>query len=475
MAAMQTQDSRILGDATIAELAAELRGTVIRRGDDGYDDARALWNAAHDRRPELIVRVAGVADVIAALRFARSQSLEVAVRGGGHSVAGFSSVDGGLVVDLSTMRAVQVDPQARRAYVQGGSVWRDVDIETQVHGLATTGGLISTTGVGGFTLGGGIGWLMRKHGLAADNLVSAELVTADGNVVRASETVNPELFWALRGGGGNFGVVTNFEFALYEVGPTVAGGAIFFRGEDAGTILRGWRDWLRSAPDELTTLVNLTTAPPAPFLPESAHGKPIVAIVGMHSGPLEAGLEALAPLRTLAPEPIADLLGPIPYLAIQSLVDALHPAGDGNYFKSHHLSDLRDAAIDALIRGHQAVSSPMNEIHLQDLRGAVARQPSGGSAFPHRDAPLVLNVIAKWPGGGPAPQHVDWARGVVESLEPFGTGAAYVNFLGDVEDTERLRAAYGAETYDRLAEAKAKWDPDNVFHLNQNIKPAAAR
>jgi len=475
MATTETHDSRILGDATIAELAAELRGGVIRPDDEGYDAARALWNGAHDRRPELIVRCAGVADVIAALRFARSQSLEVAVRGGGHSIAGFSGVDGGLVIDLSAMRGVRVDAGARRAYVEGGCVWRDVDVETQVHGLATTGGLVSTTGVGGFTLGGGIGWLMRKHGLACDNLVGADLVTADGQVVHVSDTENPELLWALRGGGGNFGVVTSFEFALHEAGPTLAGGAIFFPADEAETILRGWREWLRSAPEEVATLVDLTTAPPAPFLPEASHGKPIVAIVGLHVGAREDGLDALAPLRQLAPNPVADLLGPIPYIAMQGLVDALHPAGDGNYFKSHHMSGLPDSAIQALARGHQAVTSPQNEIHVQDLRGAVARQPAGGSAFPYREAPYVLNVIAKWPGGGPGAAHVAWARDVVESMEEFGTGAAYVNFLSDREDTPRLRAAYGEETYERLAEAKRQWDPDNVFHLNQNIKPAAAR
>jgi FAD/FMN-containing dehydrogenase len=344
-------------------------------------------------------------------------------------------------------------------------------METQVHGLATTGGLVSSTGVGGFTLGGGIGWLMRSHGLAADNLVSAQMVSADGEVVHASETENPELLWALRGGGGNFGVVTSFEFALHELGPTVAGGAIFFPGDDAEAVLRGWREWLPSAPDELTTLVNLATAPPAPFIPEAWHGRRVVAVVGMHSGSLEDGLEALAPLRTLA-DPVADLLGPIPYTAMQSLIDALHPAGDGNYFKSHHMNDLPDEAIAALLAGHESVTSPMNEIHVHDLRGAVARQPAGGSAFPHREAPYVLNVIGKWPGGGPGPEHVAWAQDVVTSLEPFGTGAAYVNFLGDAEGADRLRAAYGEETYDRLVEAKDRWDPENIFHLNQNIAPS---
>jgi hypothetical protein len=471
MTATQTHDSRILGDATVAELAAELRGHVIRPDDDAYDAARAMWNGVHDRRPEVIVRCAGVSDVVAALRFARSQGLEVAVRGGGHSIAGFSGVNGGLVVDLSPMRGVQVDPEARRAVVQGGCTWRDVDLETQVYGLATTGGLVSTTGVGGFTLGGGIGWLMRRHGLACDNLVAAEVVTANGQVVRASEDENPKLLWALRGGGGNFGVVTSFEFDLHEAGPTVAGGAIFFPGDDAEAVLRGWRDWLPSCPDELTTLVNLATAPPAPFIPEAWHGKPVVAVVGMHCGSLEDGIEALAPLRGLA-EPVADLLGPIPYPAMQSLIDALHPAGDGNYFKSHHMTDLPDAAIDALLSGHRSVTSPMSEIHVHDLRGAVAAQPPGGSAFPHRESPYVLNVIGKWPGSGPGPEHVAWARDVVASLEEFGTGAAYVNFLGDAEGAGRLRAAYGAETYDGLVEAKDRWDPENVFHLNQNIVPS---
>src|SRR5689334_1098174 len=370
--AATTNDTRVLGDATVAELAAELRGNVICPGDDSYDAARALWNAAHDKHPALIVQCAGPADVAAALRFARSEKLEVAVRGGGHSIAGFSGVDGGLVIDLSLMRGVLVDPVGRRAIAQGGCTWRDLDIETQAHGLATTGGLISTTGVAGFTLGGGIGWLMRAHGLASDNLIGADVVTADGEMVHASLDENADLLWALRGGGGNFGVVTSFEFQLHPVGPTVAGGPIFYGGDDAEKILRGWREFLSTAPDELTTVVNLTTAPPAPFIPEAWHGKPIVAVVGVHAGSVDDGIAAMAPLRSLA-EPIADLFGPLPYLAMQSLLDALHPKGDGNYFKGYHLSDLPDASIDALIAGHKAVTSPMNEIHVHDLRGAVAR------------------------------------------------------------------------------------------------------
>jgi len=289
-------------------------------------------------------------------------------------------------------------------------------------------------------------------------------------MVHASTDENADLYWALRGGGGNFGVVTSFEYSLHPVGPTVAGGLVFYDGDEADAVLRGWREWLPSAPDELTTLVNLLIAPPAPFIPEAWHGKRLIAIAGVHAGSVDDGLEAFAPVRSLG-EPVADLIGPIPYLAMQGLLDALHPPGDGNYFKSHHMTDLPDAAIDALIAGHQAVTSPQNEIHVHDLRGAVARGPAGGSAFPHRDAPYVLNVIAKWPGGGPGPEHVAWARDLVTAMEPFGTGNAYVNFLSDAEDSDRLREAYGAETYDRLVAAKDRWDPENVFHLNQNIRP----
>jgi len=472
MTATQAGSSRVIGDATVTELAAQLRGEVIRPGDDGYDEARALWNGMHDRHPAVIVRCAGVSDVVAAVRFGRSECLEIAVRGGGHSIPGFSAVDGGLMIDLSQMRGVHVDARSRRAYVEGGATWRDVDVETQLHGLATTGGLVSTTGVGGFTLGGGIGWLMRKHGLAADNMVGAELVTADGDVVNVSESENPELLWALRGGGGNFGIVTRFEFKLHEVGPMLAGGAIFYPGDKAESVLKGWREWLQSAPDEVTTLANLATAPPAPFLPEEWHGQRVVAIGALHAGSVDEGLEVLAPLRSLAEPVVADLLGPIPYLGQQGLFDPLHPKGDGNYFKSLHLQDLSDAAIDTLTFAHRSVTSPRSEIHVHDMRGAVARGPAGGSAFPNRDAPYVLNVIGKWTGSGPGPDHIAWARDVVASMEEHSTGTGYVNFLGDSEDGGTLKAAYGAEAYDRLVQAKDEYDSENVFHHNQNIAPS---
>jgi FAD/FMN-containing dehydrogenase len=468
---MSTTTPTVLGDATVDELAQSLRGEVVRPADAGYDEARAIWNGAHDQHPALIVRCAGAADVIEALSFARSHDLAVAVRGGGHSIPGFSSVDDGLVIDLSAMRGVLVDPIGRRVIAQGGCTWHDVDVETQAFGLATTGGLVSTTGIGGYTLGGGIGWLMRKHGLACDNLVGADVVTVDGRLVHASADEHADLFWALRGGGGNFGVVTAFEFDLHPVGPTVAAGAVFFKGEDAGQVARAWREWLPSAPDELTTMFGLAIAPPAPFLPEAIHGKPVALVLAMHSGAVDDGLPALDPLRRLA-EPVADLLGPLPYLGMQSLVDALHPPGDGNYFKSHHLEALPDEAIDLLVEGHGAMPSPQCEIHVHDLRGAVAREPGGATAFPHRSAPMVLNVIGKWPGGGSGPAEVAWARDVVASMEPYGTGAAYVNYLGDDEDPRRLQEAYGADTYARLVRAKDAWDPGNLLRRNQNVPPS---
>src|SRR5690242_1548563 len=321
------------GDATLAELEQGLRGQLIRPGDDDYDEARAIWNAAHDARPALIVRCAGVGDVIRAVDFARSEDLTVAVRGGGHSVAGFSTTDGGVVIDLSGMRSVRVDPERRTAVAEGGATWAEFDHETQAFGLAVTGGLVSSTGIGGFTLGGGIGWLMRKHGLACDNLIGADVVTADGRLVHTSEDENPELLWGLRGGGGNFGIATSLEYKLHSVGPMVMAGPIFFPGARGEEILRFYRDWVRELPDEMTTLVNLTTAPPAPFLPEAVHGKPVVAIVAVGAGEHEQARSLLQPVRDLG-DPIADLIGVIPYTAMQSLLDPLWARGAHNYFRS---------------------------------------------------------------------------------------------------------------------------------------------
>jgi FAD/FMN-containing dehydrogenase len=458
-----------LGDASIAELAQAMRGELIAPSDPGYDQARSVWNGAHDRRPALIARCAGVADVMRAVEFARSEDLVVAVRGGAHSIPGFSTCDGGIVIDLSPMKGIRVDPQARTARAEPGLTWAGFDHETQAFGLAVTGGLVSTTGIAGFTLGGGIGWLMRKHGLTCDNLVSADVVTADGRLLHASEDENSELFWGLRGGGGNFGIATSFEYRLHQVGPMVTAGPVFYPGERAAEILRAYRGLVEEAPDELTTLANLLTAPPAPFLPEEWHGKPLVALIGMHSGSVEDGERAMRPLRELG-EPVADLIGPMPYVAMQSLIDPLWGPGAHNYFKAGWLRGLDDAAIDTLVRYHRTVTSPKTEIHVHHMGGAVARVPAGATAFGDRSAPFLLNIVA----GTHTPEGFDeavaWAQDLHSAMAPSLTGGTYVNFLTD-QGEDRVRAAYG-EKYDRLRALKGEYDPSNLFRLNQNIEPA---
>ena len=459
----------VLGDATLAELEQGLRGRLIRPEDDSYDAARAIWNGAHDRRPALIARCAGVADVMRAVDFARSENLTVAVRGGGHSLPGFSTTDGGLVIDLSAMTSVQVDPRRRIAVAQGGATWADFDHETQAFGLAVTGGLISNTGIAGFTLGGGIGWLMRKHGLTCDNLIGADVVTADGQLVHASEEENRDLLWGLRGGGGNFGIATSLEYRLHPVGPALLAGPIFFAGDRAEEVLRFYRDWVRELPDETTTMINLTTAPPAPFLPEEVHGKPIVAVLAVHAGDPEQGRAIVQPLKDLG-DPVVDLIGVMPYTVMQSLLDPLWTSGAHNYFRSAYVDGIDDAAIAALLDRHAAKLSPHSEIHLQQLGGAVARVGEDESPFGNRSAQYVLNVIARTPAADGFDANVEWARGTTRALEHVSRDAAYVNFMGDAGD-DRLRASYGDATYERLVALKRRYDPANLFHLNQNIAP----
>jgi FAD/FMN-containing dehydrogenase len=461
----------ILGEATIQELRESIRGEVITPSDPGYDTARAVWNGMIDKRPALIVRCSGVADVMAAVEFACSQDLELAVRGGGHSLPGFSTSDGGVVVDLSPMKGIQVDPERLRVVAQGGVTWKELDHETQAVGLAVTGGLSSSTGIAGFTLGGGIGWLMRKYGLAADNLVAADMVTADGRLVHASEHENPELFWGLRGGGGNFGVVTSFEFQLHCVGPTVLAGPIFFPGEEATQILRGYREYTAQLPDEMTTLVNLTTAPPAPFLPDSVHGKKIVAVVGVYSGAPDAGRELADGLRALG-TPIVDLLGPMPYTTMQTLLDPLWAAGARNYFRAGYTETLSDDTIESLVHAHQSTISPMSEIHVQHVGGAIARVADEGTAFGERAAPYLINIVARWADAATDTAQIGWAKDLSSAIEPATTGGSYVNFMSVGDD--RVAATYGEAKYERLARLKETWDPSNLFRLNQNIRPAAS-
>ncbi len=460
----------VLGEATIQELRESVRGEVVTPADDGYAEACRIWNGAHDgHAPALVVRCAGAADVIAAVRFARGNCLPLAVRGGGHSVAGFSTVDDGIVIDLSRMNAVSVDPAARRATVGGGAVWADVDHETQAHGLATTGGLVSGTGVAGFTLGGGIGWTMRKFGLACDNLAAADVVTADGRLVHASEHENADLLWGLRGGGGNFGIVTQFEFDLYPLGPIIYAGPIFYPADAARDLLRTFRSWATTAPDEITAVVNLTTAPPLPVIPEEWHGKKVVAFIGASTGPVDEGEALVREMRAVV-EPIADLLSPMPYHVIQTLLDPLWPTGIHAYFKATNLARLDDELIDRLSELHLAAPGPQCEIHVHQMGGAVGRVDDGATAFSERSMPFVLNAVTGWHDPNAGDAHRDWAQALVASASPASTGRAYVNFLGD---SHAARTSYGEETYVRLVALKGAYDPTNVFRLNQNIEPPA--
>ena len=458
-----------LGDATVAELRSAVAGAVIAPGDPDYETARRTWNHAIDHRPAMIIRCTGTADVVAAVRFARSEGLPIAVRGGGHSVAGFSTCDDGLVLDLAEMRAVHVDPGVGRARAQGGTTWKQFDSETQLFGLATTGGLVSSTGLGGFTLGGGIGHLVRKYGLTCDNLISAEVVNADAQVMKVTAEENPDLFWALRGGGGNFGVVTSLELAVHRVGPTVLGGAIFYPGDQAAQVISGWRNAITDAPDELTTTLNLIGAvPPLPFLPEADHGSRVVVVIACYAGDLDVGEAAVAPLRRLG-DPIADVLAPSPYVALQQLVDPLWEAGAANYFTSVFLDGVPDPAVDTLVEAQRrsAPSPVASELHVHHLGGAVSRLAEDSTPFAHRRSPFLLNCVGRTRDAADLPPIAQWARQTREDMSRFGRGP-YVNFTGE---GGAGHAAYPPQTYARLADVKSIYDPDNVFRFNQNISP----
>jgi FAD/FMN-containing dehydrogenase len=448
------------------------RGRLIGAGHADYDTARAVWNGAIDRRPRLIAQCIGTADVVAAVRFAREHDLEVAIRGGGHNVAGTAVCDDGIVIDLSAMRGVRVDPVGRRAWVQGGALWGDVDGETQAHGLATTGGIVSHTGVAGLTLGGGVGWLMRKHGLTIDNLLAVDVVTADGTVLRASEVEHPDLFWALRGGGGNFGVVTSFEFRLHPVGPIVLAGPILWDAGEAGEVLRFYRDFLSDAPDELGTVVRFGTAPPLPVIPEALHWRPVMLVGACHAGPIEEGEKALRPLRELR-TPLLDLVGPAPYIGFQGALDSTVAHGWNYYWKSTHLPELRDELIDVIAEHAFSSASPRSYAAMFHLKGAVSRVGAGATAFGNRQASHAITLDAVWRRGEDfGDGDTAWTRAFFAALERFREGV-YVNFLGGDESPDRVREAYGESVFERLVDVKTTYDPDNVFHHNQNIRPRA--
>jgi FAD/FMN-containing dehydrogenase len=462
----------VLGHTTIAELGSELKGRIIRPEDGLYESARRVWNGDIDRRPLLIVQVATTGDVVRAVRFAANRDLPIAVRGGAHSVAGFSTCDDGIVIDLSAMNSVQVDAAGRRATAGGGTTWATFDEATQAHGLATTGGLISSTGLGGFTLGGGIGHLARAYGLACDNLRGAEVVSADGSVVTASAEENADLFWALRGGGGNFGVVTSMQLDLHAVGPTVLGGVVFYAGNEAANVVAGWRDAIAGTPDELTTVVNLTTAPPAPFIPESWHFKKVAAVVACWAGAPEAGEQVVAPLRKLGTV-VADLLAPIPYVALQQLVDPMWGPGAANYFTSAFVDRLPDDAIATYADFHaRSGDLPVQaELHIHQLGGAMGRVPQDATAFTDRQSPFIVNCIVRTPEASLLAPHRTWAMQARDAMAAYGNGRVYVNFTGEGGE-DKAKAAYPPSTYARLQRVKDRYDPQNLFHYNQNVRPS---
>ncbi|WP_435344838.1 FAD-binding oxidoreductase [Haloarchaeobius sp. HRN-SO-5] len=447
-----------------------LRGRVILPDDEDYDDCRRVWNSMIDRYPAMIVRCAGVADVIASVNFASEHDLLLAVRAGGHNVAGNAVCDDGLVVDLSPMTSVRVHPDERTVRVEPGVTMGDLDRETQAFGLATPGGTVSTTGVAGLTLGGGWGWLSRKHGLAADNLRSVDVVTADGELRHASDTENEDLFWGVRGGGGNFGIVTSFEFDCHPVGPEVLAGMVLHPFEDAVDVLRFHREFTDEAPDELACYAAIMTAPPAPFLPEAVHGEKVVALAPCYSGSIEAGEAVVQPLRDFG-EPLVDLVQPTPFTAVQQMLDEPQAPGYRNYWKSRMVDPLPDDAIDVVVERARTLPSPTTQIVLEHLGGAISRVEPDATAYWNRNAAFSFNVFARWEDPAADEAHVSWAREVHDALGPFAADGVAVNFLGQ-EGDERVRAAYG-DNHDRLVELKDAYDPDNRFRMNQTITPSA--
>ncbi len=442
------------------------RGRILHPHDAEYDERRRVWNGAIDRRPAMIACATATSDVVAAVRFAVRHDLLVAVRGGGHSIPGHSVCDGGLMIDLSEMKAIAVDPVARRADVQPGVLLSEYDSATQAHGLASPGGEISHTGVAGLTLGGGVGWLSRAHGLACDNLVEAELVTAAGEVLRVSEHTEPELLWGLRGGGGNFGIVTRFSFALHPVPPLLAGG-VMVPLEQGREALRLYRELCAEAPDELSLTVACICAPPAPFVPPDLVGRPVVAISMAWVGPPEDGEPWAARLRTLRPP--VDLVGMLPYTVLQSMFDDGAPHGRAYHVKSEWLDHLDDRAIDEMLAAVGSMTSPFNQVLLRQMGGATSRVAPGATAFAFRDAAQLLTVVGAWMPGDDAAPHVAWARGLWGALRRVSSGGAYVNQLDADEGADRVREAYGVPTWESLVALKRRLDPTNLFRLNQNV------
>jgi FAD/FMN-containing dehydrogenase len=461
-----------LSKREIDDFKAALRGQLIMPDDAGYDEARTVWNAMIDRRPAMIARCAGVADVRLAIGFARAQHLPLAIRGGGHNIAGSAVCDDGLVIDLSRMKSVRVDPSTRRAYVEPGCTLGDLDHETQAFGLAVPVGINSTTGVAGLTLGGGFGWLSRRYGMTIDSLVSVDIVTANGELLHCSRDEHKDLFWALCGGGGNFGVVTMFEFQLHPVGPLVYGGLIVLPIEQGKAALRHYREAARSMPDELTVWVIASLTPPLPFLPAKAHGKPMIAFAVFYTGPIENAARAVEAISRFG-TPYGTQLGPMPFIAWQQAFDQPLAPGGRNYWKSHNLPELHDGLIDTLIDTFSTLTTPEYEVLFGHLGGATSRIAADATAYPARDTHYVMNIHARWSEPADDARHIGWARRFFENTKPFALGSVYVNFMTE-EEADRIGSAYGPN-YQHLVAVKNRYDPDNLFRNNQNIKPSGGK
>lgn len=447
----------------VSELGATFGGQLLQPSDNGYDEARRVHNGLVDKHPALIARCHGTADIVDAVGLARKLGLDVAVRGGGHNVAGRATIDDGLMIDLAPMKGILVNPRARTARAQGGVTWREFNRETQVHGLATTGGLVSTTGIAGLTLGGGLGWLMAKHGLALDNLQSAEIVTADGRVVTASTDENPDLFWAARGGGGNFGIAASLEYRLHPVGPTIVGGLIAYPFEQARDVLRFFSDITRSLPDEMMMVAGLIHA-------ADGSGTKLAAMAVGHFGPREVAEAAVKPIQQFG-APVLDAIAPMPYCQLNTMLDGAYPRGALNYWKSSFLSGLSEETIERLIDSFAKCPTPMGQLLLEHFHGAVSRVPVGATAFPHRAEGYNMVILSEWADPAISGPCIEWARETYGTMGRFLASGRYVNYLGDDEPGDPAEAAYGPN-YRRLREIKRTYDPENVFHMNQNIRPS---
>jgi FAD/FMN-containing dehydrogenase len=461
--------TKTLSGSTLATLRSKLRGAAVLPGEAGYDEARTIWNAVIDRRPGLVVRCLGAADVMLAVKLASAEGLLLSVRGGGHNIAGNAVCDGGLLIDLSLMKSVQVDPRSRTARVEPGALLADFDKEAQAFGLATPVGINSTTGVAGLALGGGFGWTTRKFGLTVDNLNAVHIVTAAGELVRASASEHPDLFWAVRGGGGNFGVATSFEFTLHALGPEVLSGLIVHPFADAAALLPQFRRIVADAPDELTVWAVMRQAPPLPFIPAEWHGKNVLIFAACYSGDMKDGEKAVKPLRALG-KPIVDVIGPHPFAGWQAAFDPLLTPGARNYWKSHDFADLSDGAIKAIVAAAGRLPGPECEVFIAHVGGAMGRVAPDAMAWSNRAAHFVMNAHARWRDPVQDAGCIAWARQLFDATAPFATGSVYVNFMPE-DEPGRVEKAYG-ENYPRLAEIKRRYDPENLFRMNQNIRPA---